>query len=73
MKSGTIEDKVEIEKLRKEDDFKEIKISNMQDTMKHLEKDELSMKEKLSQLKNENAGYNKRISEMNSLLTSLLI
>lgn len=73
MKSGTIEDKVEIEKLRKEDDFKEIKISNMQDTMKHLEKDDLSMKEKLSQLKNENAGYNKRISEMNSLLTSLLI
>jgi hypothetical protein len=41
--------------------------------MKDMELGETNMKEKLNSLRNENSGYTKRISEMNSMLTSLLI
>lgn len=73
MKTSNIGDKIEIEKLRKEDDFKEIKISNMGETMKGMEAGEMSLKDKLSKMGDENAQYSRRINEMNSMLTSLLI
>lgn len=73
MKSNTLDDKQEIEKWKKEDDYKEIKMGNMEATMRKMDRKEAGLKLDLSKLESENVQYQRRINEMNSMLTSLLI